>query len=459
MMQLNKFFLRGLGFFNDAYDITVVNVANEILKHQYGSDVYSDQMKSNVSSAALIGAVAGQLLFGFLGDVIGRKKSMVITCALLIVGGVLSTCAYVPNNDMGTLWFLVIARGLLGVGIGGEYPLSATSASEDATSVPDRNRRVALTFSLQGVGFLAAGLMSWLMVTILDDTPSNNNIMWRTLFGLGVLPALFLIYFRATCEEPQAYKNMLADNSNNMHMTKVRWSFILRHYWKNLVGTAGTWFLFDIIFYAQNLFSSSVLATVGVHKTLSAVALQSVLTNCCALPGYLFGVYFINRMGRRTMGVMGNVFMMIAFLFLAIWWQDIKTNTTLFLFLFGLTLFFANFGPNMSTFIAPTEMFPTAIRSTCHGFSAAMGKAGASVGSYGFSIWSSENRLGMAGTWYLFAAIAFISIVCIWFFTFDNNDEMYVMDNEFKAKLALEGDETRMSFSKEVDMDQPLAKA
>ena len=278
--------------------------------------------------------------------------------------------------------------------------------------------------------------------------------MWRVLFGLGVLPAAFLIYFRVTCEEPHAYKAMLADN---VHMKKVRYSFIVRHYWKNLIGTAGAWFLFDIIFYSQNLFSSSVLATVGVKKTLSTVALQSVLTNCCAVPGYFVGVYFINKMGRRYMGVMGSVVMMITFLILAIWWDNIKTSAVMFIFLFGITMFFANFGPNMSTFIAPTEMFPTAIRSSCHGFSAAMGKTGASIGTYGFSLWSSDAYLGMAGTWYLFAAIAFLTILCIWFFTFDKNDEMSVMDDEFKAKLASESDETRLSFAGADNLKEPLA--
>ncbi|OQR83234.1 hypothetical protein THRCLA_23169, partial [Thraustotheca clavata] len=55
--MVNKFFLRGLGFFNDAYDLSVVNIVNVILKHQYGAKEYSADMKSNVSTAALIGAV------------------------------------------------------------------------------------------------------------------------------------------------------------------------------------------------------------------------------------------------------------------------------------------------------------------------------------------------------------------------------------------------------------------
>ncbi|KDO22800.1 hypothetical protein SPRG_11558 [Saprolegnia parasitica CBS 223.65] len=235
--MVNKFFLRGLGFFNDAYDLSVINIINVILQDQYGKDVYTASMKSNVSSAALIGAVLGQLAFGFLGDVYGRKKCMVATCALLIFGGILCAAAY-GGSGHNTLWFLIFARGILGFGIGGEYPLAAASSSEDATSPADRNRRVALTFSLQGVGFLFAGVMGLVMVNVFDDKSTRDlELMWRILFGLGVLPALFLVYYRITAEEPTAYRAMMADQ---VSVKAVRWNFILKHYGKSLLGTAGT---------------------------------------------------------------------------------------------------------------------------------------------------------------------------------------------------------------------------
>ncbi|MFS8008894.1 putative ABC-type phosphate transporter [Helianthus anomalus] len=49
-----------------------------------------------------------------------------------------------------------------------------------------------------------------------------------------------------------------------------------------------------------------------------------------------------------------------------------------------LNIFFANFGPNSTTFVVPAEISPARLCSTCHGISAATGKAGAIVGSYGF---------------------------------------------------------------------------
>ncbi|RLN03894.1 inorganic phosphate transporter 3 [Panicum miliaceum] len=55
-----------------------------------------------------------------------------------------------------------------------------------------------------------------------------------------------------------------------------------------------------------------------------------------------------------------------------------------FIAMYGFTFFFANFGPNATTFIVPAEIFPARLRSTCHGLSAASGKLGAIVGSFGF---------------------------------------------------------------------------
>jgi len=56
-----------------------------------------------------------------------------------------------------------------------------------------------------------------------------------------------------------------------------------------------------------------------------------------------------------------------------------------FVFLYCLTNFFQNFGPNTTTFVIPGEAFPTRYRSTGHGISAATGKLGAVISQVGFA--------------------------------------------------------------------------
>ncbi|CAK4102583.1 unnamed protein product [Aphanomyces euteiches] len=246
---------------------------------------------------------------------------MVATCVLLIVGGGLCGAAF-GTDPTTTLWFLVVARGILGFGIGGEYPLAASSSAEDASSPQDRNTRVALTFSLQGVGFLAASIMGLIFIVVLEETPEHLEIMWRSLFVIGVLPALFLVKYRWEAEETAAFAR------HGRRLDRVPWSFVVKHYGRSLLGTAGTWFLFDIVFYAQNLFSASILAVLGADKraSLQTIAWQNVAVSVLALPGYYVAVYMINRIGRRHMQVQGLTLMMLIFLVLGLYWTSLQQS-------------------------------------------------------------------------------------------------------------------------------------
>ncbi|KAH9100545.1 hypothetical protein Ae201684P_006742 [Aphanomyces euteiches] len=318
MVPWSKFLVRGLGFFNDAYDLFVMNVVNVVLEEQYGSDVYTPALKGAVSAAALIGAVIGQIVFGYLADILGRRINMIITCGILILGGVICALAS-GGSPTNTLWILVVARGILGVGIGGEYPLAASASAEDASSVTERNQRVALTFSLQGVGCLTAAIMGNLYVAAYASGPRGSaskgdlEFIWRSLFGIGIIPSALVFFFRYRAEETVAFAAQ-----TNQQSKRIPLMFVVKVYGRWLLGTAGTWFLFDIVFYAQNLFSATILSVVGITEpTLMHVTTQNILVACVALPGYYVAVYFINRVGRRMMQVQGFVWMTLLFLILS----------------------------------------------------------------------------------------------------------------------------------------------
>lgn len=457
-MTVPYFLVGGVGFFNDAYDLLVMNVVNVILTEQYGSTVYNKDMKSNASAAAIVGAIFGQLFFGFMGDRLGRKLNMIISCVILIVGGILCTVAY-GGSPTGTLWFLIIARGILGFGIGGEYPLAASSTAEDATDVRSRNSRVATVFSMQGVGFLTSAIAGNLLVEVFASGPKGSydptrlEIIWRLLFGLGIIPAVFILFFRWNAEEPGAYQQARETQlTTSVHKSFARMLFIFRYYAKGLLGTAGTWFLFDIVFYALNLFQASILSVVGIKDaSLVTVTTQNVLVSLLALPGYIVAVCYINKMGRKNMQLMGFTMMTIIFILLGALWNEVKKSPVGFVLLYGASYFFSNFGPNTSTFIFPTEMFPTPIRATCHGFSAAMGKVGAAIGAFGFVKWVDADGFGYAGTFYTFAVICAISIPLTWWCCFDNPDSLDELDREFAERIQAADDFTRQSFKEEDD--------
>jgi sugar phosphate permease len=117
---------------------------------------------------------------------------------------------------------------------------------------------------------------------------------------------------------------------------------------------------------------ASLAATIGWTLAIFAVA---------ALPGYLLAAATIDRIGRRALQAGG--FAVMAAAFLGLWLIPGATTTLLpFLLLFGATYFFAEFGPNTTTFVYPAEIFPVRVRTTSHGIAAAAGKVGAFIGVY-----------------------------------------------------------------------------
>jgi PHS family inorganic phosphate transporter-like MFS transporter len=71
-----------------------------------------------------------------------------------------------------------------------------------------------------------------------------------------------------------------------------------------------------------------------------------------------------------------------------------RSNADAFVALYCLANFFSNFGPNVTTFVIPGEIFPTRYRSTAHGIAAASGKLGAIVSQIiFFKVRNSDNAL------------------------------------------------------------------
>lgn len=172
------------------------------------------------------------------------------------------------------------------------------------------------------------------------------------------------------------------------------WSseFFARH-GRHLIGTMTTWFLLDIAFYSQNLTQKDIFPVMKlVHHDYDMNAIREVFETSRAMfvvallgtfPGYWFTVAFIEKLGRYKIQLIGFFMMTIFMFWIGFKYNDMKANPMMFAIFYGLTFFFANFGPNSTTFVLPAELFPTRVRSTCHAISAASGKAGALVAAFG----------------------------------------------------------------------------
>ena len=208
-----------------------------------------------------------------------------------------------------------------------------------------------------------------------------------------------------------------------------------RRHGRDLFSCATSWFLVDIVFYSSNLFQSQIYKKYlqkdtkpmnAYEDAFNVAKLQAVVALCSTIPGYWVTVYFIDRIGRVKIQQIGFFFMAIVYLAIGIPYYKYWANNTNagFMVLYGLTFFFANFGPNTTTFIVPAELFPARFRSTCHGISGAAGKVGAIIGSVGF-MWASQNHkedgypkaIGMTASLVILGGVCIMGLLVTCFFT------------------------------------------
>ncbi|XP_010069130.2 low affinity inorganic phosphate transporter 1 [Eucalyptus grandis] len=432
--------IAGMGFFTDAYDLFCISIVTSLLGRLYytvpGSST-PGTLPSNVTSAvtgvALSGTLAGQIFFGWLGDKMGRKRVYGVTLMLMIFCSIASGLSF-GKEAKGVIATLCFFRFWLGFGIGGDYPLSATIMSEYANK-KTRGAFIAAVFAMQGFGILAGGAVSIIVSAAFkaaypapayDVNPSLSTVpqadyVWRIILMFGAVPAALTYYWRMKMPETARYTALVAKNAQQAaaDMSKVlrvdleaepekvepreqgndfglfSKQFVQRH-GLHLLGTTTTWFLLDIAFYSQNLFQKDIYTSIGwlpAAEKMSAIEevyrigrAQSLIALCATVPGYWFTVALIDKMGRFAIQLMGFFFMTVFMFALAIPYNHWKSpgNSTGFLIMYSLTFFFANFGPNATTFVVPAEIFPARFRSTCHGISAAAGKAGSLLGTFGF---------------------------------------------------------------------------
>ncbi|MDG6910671.1 MAG: MFS transporter, partial [Nitrososphaerota archaeon] len=137
--------LSGAGVFMDGYDLFIISVALLLIVPYFKAGAFEVSM---ISSAALLGAVFGAVFFGNLADRLGRKRLYVIDLLFFVVFA--GASAFAQN-----VWELVLFRFLLGIGIGADYPISASYIAEFVSN-KHRGKLIASVFAFQGLGILSA---------------------------------------------------------------------------------------------------------------------------------------------------------------------------------------------------------------------------------------------------------------------------------------------------------------
>lgn len=424
----------GVGFLTDSYDIFAINLGISMMSYVFWQGNMPSSTTTLLKVSTSVGTVIGQVGFGTLADVFGRKKIYGLELIVIIVTAILQ-CTLGAAPGVNFVAVLTFYRIIMGIGIGGDYPLSSIVTSEFATT-KWRGAIMGAVFANQAWGQIAGGIIALILVAAYKPQLIDANTgaecgpvcqkacdqMWRILIGLGAVPGIIGLYFRLTIpESPRYHLDVDVNEVDSIHRTKInpdmknegyddassslaaeqidiaevegppKASFkdFCRHfgqwkYGKILLGTAGSWFMLDVAFYGLSLNTAVILQTIGyagsknVYRKLYDSAVGNLILICAgSLPGYWASVFTIDTIGRKPIQLMGFIILTILFCVIGFAYHKIGDHGLLALYV--ICQFFQNFGPNVTTFIVPGECFPTRYRSTAHGISAACGKVGAII--------------------------------------------------------------------------------
>ncbi|KZT59377.1 MFS general substrate transporter [Calocera cornea HHB12733] len=320
--------IAGVGFFLDAYDLFIINQVTSMLQWRfYGGKALPSTLSGLVKAAANIGSVIGQVSFGLMGDYFGRKAVYGKELMIIIVATILCISAPSSVGGDGVLVWLSVWRIILGIGVGADYPMSA-SVTGDRALIRKRGTMLCYIFANQGWGSFVGSIVTMVVLAcykgVLDnDDPANwskTDGVWRIIVGLALIPAFGTLYQRLTLPESIRYtraiqhlpppidaefakegkipdghngnglkqtydaegniipvdeapvievteaqqaKDNIAANQRN-HFKEFRHYFGQWRHLKILIGTTCCWFLLDIAFYGINLNTNLILAAMGL---------------------------------------------------------------------------------------------------------------------------------------------------------------------------------------------------
>ncbi len=393
--------ISGLGFFTDAYDLFIIGIVVSLLPIAGWNSIPAFQI-ALVSSTSLVAAIIGATVFGRLLDRLGRKAVYGIEL-ILMVAGALGSALLTPVNGV---YFLIAWRFVLGVGIGGDYATSSVIMSE-YSNTRNRGRFIGMVFSMQSIGLLAGPLIALAFMT----GGVSPAMTWRALLAIGAIPAAVVVYYRRKMPETPKYSALVRGehsaalsnlrkytgialkSSKRKVMTVRRLSLyqILsnRRLVVLIIATAGTWFFMDWALYGNSIMSSTMLGflvpstVTGISHLIRTTEYSALIFGIAAFPGYWIATFTIDRIGRKTIQTVGFMMMAVSFGILGLIPSlNSAAYVVQFLILYGISYFFIEFGPNVTTFVYPTEVFPISARGTGAGMAAAGGKLGAFIGTF-----------------------------------------------------------------------------
>ncbi len=226
--------------------------------------VCNPQWINAIDYLEICGIIIGQILVGILGDWLGRRWGLIQDATIMFLGLLMLVASWgVTLNG----WVICYAWALFfyGIGVGGEYPMTATSGMENAVGSGKistkedrlhRGRKVTSAFLMQGWGQFFNQAILILLLLIFHHGSGNPPysklaVQWtyRVSFAIPAVGTLWLVYYRIY--KMKSASKQLAAAKQKHKVTGYDTQSLrltLTYFGPRLIATAGTWFVADVLF-------------------------------------------------------------------------------------------------------------------------------------------------------------------------------------------------------------------
>lgn len=323
---------------------------------QVGGDQQVGRWMSYITALFLLGAAGGGLLFGWLGDRLGRVRSMVLS---ILAYSLFTGCCYFIQAP----WQLGLFRFLAALGMGGEWSLGVALVME---CWPEKRRPLlaGAIGAASNVGFGLVGLLGLAFAVTVQS--------WRWVMLAGAAPALLALFIVQYVPESERWKASVSTGASHP-LAEIVKSGLLKTTLLAIafasIALIGTWGSVQWLpLWADQLTGGKVPSAKAATQLLSALG---------AIIGGFVGPWIGGKIGRRPTYF---ILCLGSLVLCALLFRGLTAYSLTFLLLVGLVgALTASFYGWLPLYLP--ELFPTRIRATGQGLCYNFGRVLAAIGT------------------------------------------------------------------------------
>ncbi|WP_165170775.1 MULTISPECIES: MFS transporter [unclassified Adlercreutzia] len=410
-----------MGWFAETIDLGGTSFLMPTIREYFEMDATTG---GYYSSICFLGMFIGAIGAGRIADRIGRKKTIV--GAMLLWGIAGFALVFSPN-----IYYLFTMRFILGVGLGGQFPVALSYLSE-IVSGAERPKYMTLYQLMTPIGFAVAGVLTVLILPHFD---------WRGVYLAEALPALFIIGIIKTCPESPLWLEAKGryDEADAI-CTKFEQEAIARHkelpepvriertdkkasfkdlfspkYLRVTVLCFFVWFISMFSDYGLTTWLTTILMEKGFDVVQSTGFVTIGILG--GIPAWFFATWSAKKLGRKKT-------FLIAGLCTSIFGIAYGASTTLvMLIITGILYQFGKYLNAMMMALYTPELYETNIRTTGNGLATSWGRMGSILGP--IILAGVMTSFGVYTTMYIAAAMVIIPGLLVFLFGPETKDKTF----------------------------------